>query len=81
MLEDDADDAFFVRSTSEKAGFANPIIVFATAEEARRYLEQSRPKARPVFILDVKISRWRNRHRIHPLAATAAFATRLHARR
>jgi two-component system, response regulator len=56
LLEDDQYDAFFVRRALEKAGFANPIIAFATAEQARRHLEQSRPALPALFILDVKLA-------------------------
>ena len=57
LLEDDPYDVFFVRRALEKAGFANPIIAFATAEQARRYLEESRPVALPaLFVLDVRLA-------------------------
>src|SRR5438552_465548 len=64
---------------SKKAHIGNPIIAFATAEQARRYLKESR--ALPVlFILDVNLTggesgiaflRWL-RERRSPLGSTPA---------
>jgi DNA-binding response OmpR family regulator len=81
LLEDDPDDAFFVRRALEKAHFGNPIITFATAEQARGYFGESRPSALPaLFILDVKLRggetgigflRWLRQQRA-PLGSTPA---------
>jgi DNA-binding response OmpR family regulator len=81
LLEDDPADAFFVRRAFEKAHIINPIIVFATAEQARGYFDESRRVALPaVFILDVKLAdgetgiaflRWLRQQR-GPLGSTPA---------
>ena len=56
LLEDEPDDALFVRRALAKARIINPIIAFANAEQARRYFDESRRVPLPaLFILDVKL--------------------------
>jgi DNA-binding response OmpR family regulator len=81
VLEDEPNDAFFVRRAFEKAHIINPVIVFATTSEARDYFDESRRSEAPaLFILDVKLAggdngiaflRWVRQQRL-PLGTTPA---------
>ena len=53
LVEDDPNDAFFVRHALEEAKIANPIVAFKSADEARRECSRSPAAFEPVlFILD-----------------------------
>ena len=77
LLEDDANDAFFVRHSLEKAHIVNPLITFQTGSDARRELG-SRLEAPALFVMDVHLAagetgieflRWL-RHQAPPLGST-----------
>jgi len=81
LVEDDANDAFFVRQALHAAQIANPLIEFTSAEQARRDVTMFDPSRLPVlFILDVHLSgnesgidllRWL-REQAPPLGSTPA---------
>jgi DNA-binding NarL/FixJ family response regulator len=81
LVEDDPNDAFFVRQALQVARIANPLLEFQSAEQARLYLTTPRASLAPVlFILDFHLSgnesgidflRWL-RQRDPPLGSTAA---------
>src|SRR5258708_28634543 len=62
VAEDDPNDVFLLRRAFQKAGVANPIVVFRNGQEAIDYLGSEPPPAhgqagsRPVlFFLDLKM--------------------------
>jgi CheY-like chemotaxis protein len=55
LLEDDANDAFFVRHSLEKAQIVNPLITFQTGSDARRELG-SRLQVPALFVMDVHLA-------------------------
>lgn len=57
LVEDDPNDAAFVRQALEAAQIANPLVEFRSAEEARRGVTTPHTAGAPVlFILDVHLS-------------------------
>jgi DNA-binding NarL/FixJ family response regulator len=57
LVEDDANDAFFVRRAIEMAQIANPVIEFQSAEQARHAVATLAVANAPVlFILDFQLS-------------------------
>ena len=77
LLEDDSNDAFFVRHSLEKAQIVNPLITFQTGSDARRALG-STLQAPALFVMDVHLAagetgieflRWL-RHQPSPLGST-----------
>ena len=81
LLEDDPNDAFFVRHALEKAHIVNPLITFRTGSEARRELDNGPALQLPaLFVMDVNLAagetgieflRWL-RHQAPPLGSTPA---------
>lgn len=57
LVEDDPNDAFFVRHAVEAAQIANPLVEYQSAEQARREITTPGASIAPVlFILDVHLS-------------------------
>ena len=54
IVEDDANDAFFVRHALEAAQMSNPLVQFTSAEHARREITTSASVV--LFLLDVHLS-------------------------
>jgi DNA-binding response OmpR family regulator len=81
LVEDDPNDAFFVRHALEAAQVANPLVEYRSAEQARAEITAPGASIAPVlFILDVHLSgnesgidllRW-VRQQDPPLASTPA---------
>jgi CheY-like chemotaxis protein len=56
-MEDDANDAYFVRYALDKAQIANPILHFETARRARTHFAETADFVLPaLFILDVNLA-------------------------
>jgi DNA-binding response OmpR family regulator len=56
LVEDDPNDAFFVRHALKEAKIANPVVAFKSADEARRQCSGSPAAFGPVlFILDLHL--------------------------
>ena len=56
LVEDDPNDALFVRHALADAKIGNPLVVFRSAGEARLYVETTAPDRRPaLFILAVSL--------------------------
>jgi CheY-like chemotaxis protein len=61
LIEDDADDAFFVKHALEMAKIGNPLIACRNAVEARRVLASSSGVEAPaLLILDINLSSGEN---------------------
>lgn len=57
LVEDDSNDAFFVRHALTEAKIANPVVTFTSAAEARRGCTEPSAKVEPVlFILDFHLA-------------------------
>ena len=54
MIEDEADDAAFVRRALTKARIKNPLVTYTTAEQARESLQNQTPHELPILaIVDI----------------------------
>jgi CheY-like chemotaxis protein len=54
LVEDNRQDASFVRRALESAGISNPLLVFATAHEARDHFDEGRQVELPaLFVIDI----------------------------
>jgi CheY-like chemotaxis protein len=57
FLEDDPNDAYFIRHAFEKARIVNPLVRFETATSARQHFAETAPFAMPVlFVMDVHLA-------------------------
>jgi CheY-like chemotaxis protein len=81
LLEDDPNDAYFVRRAFDQAHIVNPLLRFATAGETRRHFADNARFAMPaLFVIDVSLPggetgldllRWLRQQR-GPLGSTPA---------
>jgi DNA-binding response OmpR family regulator len=80
LLEDDADDAHFVRRALQRAHIVNPVIEFSTARSARRHFADPSAESPVLVISDVNLPggetgidflRWLRKQR-SPLESTPA---------
>ena len=56
LLEDDPNDAFFVRHALEQAHIVNPLLAFQTATDARRDLDHGPDPMPALFVMDVHLA-------------------------
>ena len=55
LVENDENDAFFVREALKKANIGNPLITFASADAARQHVSAGTSKPPALFILDINL--------------------------